>query len=979
MANTMQRDYKETLFLPKTSFAMKAGLPKLEPALQARWDQMQLYDQQRVASRGKPKFILHDGPPYANGDIHIGHAMNKILKDIINRSQQMSGKDAPYVPGWDCHGLPIEWQVEENFRAKGKKKEDIPRETFRRECRIWAAEWINKQSKQFQRLGVLGDWEKPYTTMSFDAESKIIAEFLHIARSGQLKRGSKPVMWSPVEQTALAEAEIEYHDKVSTTIWVRFPLSDPDLNADIIIWTTTPWTIPGNRAICFGPKLSYGLYEIESMQEITHPKTGEKIKPWGRPGQRLILADKLAEDIRQNARIESWKRLEDVKTEKLANASCHHPLRSIIPGNYDFDVPLLPGGHVTDDSGTGFVHTAPGHGAEDFEAVRQNLNRFPSKFDIPFTVDAAGRFTETAGHPLTGLAILETEGKKLGRDGPANNAVIALLIDAEKLLARGRIEHSYPHSWRSKAPVIFRNTPQWFISVGDAEDPKSLRAKALSAVDETEFYPATSKNRLRSMLIDRPDWLVSRQRAWGVPLTLFVHRQSGELLHDPRIDQCIIDAVSQEGADAWYNRPAQDFLGTEYDPADYEKIEDILDVWFDSGSTHAFVLEARSELSSPAEIYLEGSDQHRGWFQSSLLESCATRDRAPFKAIFTHGFTVDEKGKKMSKSLGNVVDPLKICNEQGAEILRLWVASANVVDDLRVGRETLKTAAGSYRKLRNTLRYLCGALDGYQSDKAQKFPVTELPELERYMLHRLTEVSSQVQQAFKKYDLTEAFHLLMNFCSQDLSSFYFDIRKDRLYCDPPSSPERQACLFVLDQLFAHLIRLLAPIFPFTTEEAWLARNPESDSSIHLTEFLLSDDIHLDIDLANKWHKIKQIRSVILGALEIERAEKRIGSSLEAAPVLYLLDAETAKLLDGLDMAEISITSQFQINICETLPDSVFQLSEHPNIGVRIERAQGKKCARSWRILPEVGSDPDFPDLSLRDAAAVREWDKQNAA
>ena len=706
---TEGRDSKSTLFLPETDFPMRAGLPKAEPEFLKRWEAADLYGQLRKASGGRPKYVLHDGPPYANGHLHMGHAFNKILKDLVVRSHQMMGFDSNYVPGWDCHGLPIEWKVEEDYRANNRTKRDVPKAEFRAACRTYAEKWVAIQKEEFKRYGVVGDWNDPYTTMKFASEAAIVAEFLKFVDKGLVYRGSKPVMWSPVEQTALAEAEIEYHDHTSTTVWVKFPVDPMSLvgekefvgafykGAAVVIWTTTPWTIPGNRAICFGPKIAYGLYEVTALEKVVDPKTGAELTPWSKVGEKLIVADKLWDSVKTAAKIAEAKRLGNALP---AGGKCAHPLKDY-HGGYTFDVPLLAGDHVTDDDGTGFVHTAPGHGQEDYIAY---VSAFGTQAEIPHTVDEYGAFTEEAPG-FAGKKILILEGKKVGQDGDANKAVIDALIQHNALLARGRLTHSYPHSWRSRAPVIFRNTPQWFIGL-DKKMPEgtTLRETALVAIDATTFTPAAGKNRLRSMIEGRPDWLVSRQRAWGVPIAIFVNTKTGEILNDPAVNKRIVDAVKARGADAWFDTPSQVFLGSAGSDNEYEKIEDILDVWFDSGSTHAFTLEGRKDLKWPADLYLEGSDQHRGWFHSSLLESCGTRGRAPYNGVLTHGFVLDEQGRKMSKSLGNVVDPADIMKEYGADILRIWVASSDYSDDLRIGKEMIGSAVDAYRKMRNTIR-----------------------------------------------------------------------------------------------------------------------------------------------------------------------------------------------------------------------------------------------------------------------------------
>ncbi|MEM8987469.1 MAG: isoleucine--tRNA ligase [Pseudomonadota bacterium] len=951
------RDYKSTLFLPETDFPMRAGLPKKEPELLARWAEMGLYKRLREDAAGRPQFVLHDGPPYANGHLHTGHALNKILKDFVVRTRQMMGCDSNYVPGWDCHGLPIEWKVEEAYRAKGKAKRDVPVEEFRAACRAYAEKWVGIQNKEFQRLGIEGDWSRPYTTMAFAAEASIVEEFLKFVMSGAVYRGSKPVMWSPVEETALAEAEVEYADHVSPTIWVKFSVQPekagggaaPEALADakVVIWTTTPWTIPGNRAVCYSKRIAYGLYEVTEAPEDN----------WALPGDKIVLADALAEDVKNAARIEGWTRVCDVTAEDLEGLVLKHPFNG---EGYDFDVPMLAGDHVTDEAGTGFVHTAPGHGADDYLVWRMN-----GYTEIPETVGPDGAYFDDV--PLFGgQGVLVTEGKKKGKDGPANSAVIDKLVEKNALLARGRLTHSYPHSWRSKAPLIFRNTPQWFVSMDRQEEGGTLREKALAAISDTKFYPPQGENRIRAMVADRPDWLLSRQRAWGVPLAMFVSK-SGEILKDEAVNARIIAAVKDRGADAWFETPAEEFLGDAHNPDDYEKVTDILDVWFDSGSTHSFVLEQRPDLKWPADVYLEGSDQHRGWFQSSLLEACGTRGRAPYDAVVTHGFLLDEEGRKMSKSLGNSVDPEQVIKQSGAEILRIWVANSDYTEDLRIGPEILKSATDSYRKLRNTVRYLLGALSGF--DESERVSVTQMPELERYMLHSLHVLDEEVRAAYEAYDYRGAFSKLFHFCTVDLSAFYFDIRKDSLYCDRPDDPRRKACRTVMDEVFSCLTAWLAPICCFTMEEAWLTRNPSTTASVHLRQFPVTPEAWRDEALAGKWSKIRTVRRVVTGALEIERREKRIGSSLEAAPTIYVSDADLFAAVDEADLAEIGITSSAILD-SEEGPANAFRLDDVSGVAVLPGMAEGAKCRRCWRILPEVGAHPVYKDLCYRCADAV---------
>jgi isoleucyl-tRNA synthetase len=957
------RDYRETVFLPETPFPMRAGLPQKEPEILAAWEGQDLYNSIRKARQaaGAPLFVLHDGPPYANGAIHIGHALNKILKDFVVRSRFLLGYDVDYVPGWDCHGLPIEWKIEEEYRGKGRRKDEVPVAEFRERCREFAAGWIDVQGAEFRRLGVLGDWEHRYATMDFSSEATIVAEFHKFVVSGQLYRGSKPVMWSPVERTALAEAEVEYHDHVSPTVWVKFPVtqgSDAAMGASVVIWTTTPWTMPANRAISYNPDVAYGVYQVEAME------TDLAFEPWAKPGDKLIVADKLADDVRSAAKVAEWRRVETIDPEGMV---CAHPLAALDPG-YGFAVPLLPGDHVTDDAGTGFVHTAPGHGQDDYLVWLAHGHR-----EIPETVDPDGAYFPDV--PLFGgLKVLETEGKKAGKFGPANGAVMDKLIEAGNLLARGRLEHSYPHSWRSKAPVIFRNTPQWFIRMDDAIEggETSLRERALNAIDATEFFPAQGRNRIRGMVEGRPDWLISRQRAWGSPLAIFVDKETGQPLSDPLVSARICDALATDGADAWFTRPARDFLGN-HDPDRYEKVDDILDVWFDSGSTHAFTIEGRADSHWPADLYLEGSDQHRGWFQSSLLEACGTRGRAPYKAVLTHGFTLDEKGEKMAKSGGNSISPQTITKESGAEILRLWAAMVDYAEDQRIGKTILQTTIDGYRKLRNTVRYLLGGLEGFS--EAERVAMDDMPPLERFILHRLWQLDAEVRSAYAEYRFQDVWRPLADFCSNDLSALYFDIRRDALYCDRPDSLTRRACRTVMDLVFERLTAWLSPLAIFTMEEAWTTRFPGQGSNclrvIPETPAAWRNDAE-----AARWDKVQAVTRAVTGALEIERREKRLGAALEAAPKVWIADPGLMAAFEGLDAAEVFRSSQASLVAGEG-PAGAFKLDGEPSVAVEPLLAQGRKCARSWRILPEVGTDPRYPDLSLRDADAVAWWDEQH--
>jgi len=1012
-----KRDYSETLFLPQTDFPMRAGLPQREPEILARWEKADLYKQLRQAAKGKEKFILHDGPPYANGNIHIGHALNKILKDVVTRSQQMLGYDSNYVPGWDCHGLPIEWKIEEeNYRSKNKPKPDFSDAAalveFRQECRAFAEKWIGVQREEFKRLGVEGDWAHPYTTMDNFAEAQIARELLKFAANGTLYRGSKPVMWSVVEKTALAEAEVEYEDYTSDTVWVKFPVSNvpwgpqgkrlepgkeipvmhPMLpeGVSVVIWTTTPWTLPGNRAISFSSKINYGLYEV----------TDAPPDNWARRGDKFILADKLAGEVFRQARVVSYTRLDSVSAATLNQMTCAHPLRG---KGYDFLVPLFDGHHVTDDTGTGFVHTAPGHGREDFDIWMENkslLDAAGINTTIPYTVDENGALTEAAPG-FTGKRVINDKGEK----GDANEAVIKALIDAHMLIARGRLKHQYPHSWRSKKPVIFRNTPQWFIGMdkpitgghirwspdSGAASSDTLRNRALKAISDTRWVPAAGQNRITGMIESRPDWVISRQRAWGVPIAVFIKEKpdgSVDILQDPEVEVRIVEAFEEEGADAWYKPgAAKRFLGKLANDG-WKKVDDILDVWFDSGSTHAFVLEDPIHFPTLAGIkrkvdggqdtvmYLEGSDQHRGWFHSSLLESCGTRARAPFDVVLTHGFVLDEQGRKMSKSMGNVTAPQDVIKQSGADILRMWVCSSDYADDLRIGPEILKTTIETYRKLRNTVRWMLGSLAHFHEDERVKFE--QMPELERLMLHRLAELDELVRKAYADFDYKRIFSALSAFMTSDLSAFYFDIRKDALYCDPYSSTTRKACLTVLDHLFHCTVVWLAPMLCFTAEETWASRYGADAKSVHLELFPEVPAAWRDNKLADKWRKVRTVRRVVTGALEIDRAQKRIGSSLEAHPIVLVADEDLFEAVVGVDLAEVCITSALTLrNVGSS--DGAFSLPDVPGVAVIPNLAEGTKCARSWKILTTIGADPEYPEVSPRDAKALREWETMRKA
>jgi len=973
-AETTTPDYKDTLNLPRTAFPMRAGLPKREPAWLERWERIGVYDRLRGTTR--PPFTLHDGPPYANGNLHIGHALNKTIKDIIVRSHQMMGHDARYVPGWDCHGLPIEWKIEEQYRKKGKNKDDVDIVEFRQECRAFADHWIDVQRSEFKRLGITGNWDDPYLTMDFHAERVIAEEFQKFLMNGTLYQGSKPVMWSPIEQTALAEAEVEYHDKESFTVWVKFEVQqvealdnerlEPLLGSFVVIWTTTPWTIPSNKAVVYGEDVSYGLYEIIGRPE----------ECWARIGERYVLADKMAAEVLGRARLDEtmYRRLSDVDCRQINKVL--HPLAGIDGSASEWDEPrdFRAADFVSDEEGTGFVHCAPSHGMEEYELYR-DLGMLEQV--ITYNVMDDGKFRDDLPF-FGGKYILSRKGG----EGDANTAVINKLAEVGGLLARGKIKHSYPHSWRSKAPVIYRNTPQWFAAidrpVGDGLDTHgtTIRERALTEIDNVKWTPASGRNRLHSMMEARPDWVLSRQRAWGVPLTCFTKKGAlptdpDFLLRNEAVNARVLEAFEAEGADAWYKPGAKErFLGNDVDPEAYDQVFDILDVWFDSGSTHAFVLRDREDGTEDgiADVYMEGTDQHRGWFHSSLLQSVGTTGRAPYRNVVTHGMTLDEKGFKQSKSLGNITPPQDVINQYGADILRLWVAQTDYTADQRIGPEILKGVADSYRRLRNTMRFMLGSLADFT--EADRVPPEDMPELEKWVLHRLAELDAHVRTGYRAFDFQGVFQAIFTFATSDLSAFYFDIRKDALYCDG-NTLRRRAARTVLDILFHRLTTWLAPILVFTTEEVWLERYPGEKSSVHLVDMPKTPEAWLNPELAAKWENLRRARRVVTAALEVARRDKVIGSSLEAAPTVYVADTEMRAVLDGVqDLADIMITSS--ITVADGAgPDNAFRLPEVDGVSVVFAKAQGQKCQRSWKILPDVGTH-EFPGVCKRDNDALKE-------
>ncbi|WP_270731342.1 isoleucine--tRNA ligase [Shimia sp. Alg240-R146] len=947
-------EYKTTLNLPKTDFPMRAGLPKREPAWLERWEKIGVYDRLRE-KEGRTPFTLHDGPPYANGHLHIGHALNKTIKDMIVRSHQMMGHDARYVPGWDCHGLPIEWKIEEQYRKKGKDKDAVDIVEFRQECRKFAEGWIDIQREEFKRLGITGNWPDPYVTMDYHAEAVIAEEFMKFLMNGTLYQGSKPVMWSPVEKTALAEAEVEYHDKESFTIWVKFKVATPEASplagAYVVIWTTTPWTIPSNKAVVFGKDIAYGLYEV----------TGTPDESWANVGDRFVLADNLAGDVMTRARLDDtmWKRVGDVSGSDLEGVGLAHPLHGAEGGEGEWDDirDFRAAPFVTDTEGTGFVHCAPSHGMEEFELYR-DLGMLEQM--ITYNVMDDGGFRKDLPF-FGGTYILNRKGG----EGDANKKIIDKLVEVGGLLARGKIKHSYPHSWRSKAPIIYRNTPQWFASVdravGDGQDAlgTSIRERALNAIDqEVKWWPQTGRNRLYSMIEARPDWVLSRQRAWGVPLTCFVRKgklptDPDFLLRDPEVNGRVSAAFETEGADCWYMDGAKErFLGDGYDADEWEQVFDVLDVWFDSGSTHAFVLRDREDGTADgiADVYMEGTDQHRGWFHSSLLQSCGTNGRAPYRNVVTHGFTLDEKGSKMSKSLGNTIVPEKVVQQYGADILRLWVAQTDYTADQRIGPEILKGVADSYRRLRNTMRFMLGSLSEFT--EADRVDVADMPELERWVLHRLAELDHQVRKGYAEFNFQGVVSAVFNFATVELSAFYFDIRKDALYCDGDTL-NRRAARTVLDILYHRLTTWLAPVLVFTMEEVWLERFPGEDNSVHLVDFPDTPADWLNEPLAAKWAEVRDVRRVVTAALEVQRTDKVIGASLEAAPVVHVRDADVVEALKSVNFADVCITSDIVVTN-DPMPAEAFRLPETEGVGVVFERADGEKCQRCWKILPDVG-------------------------
>ncbi len=909
-------EIKDTILLPKTDFSMKADLPKKEPSILEKWEKDDIYNYLRKTSSQKEKFILHDGPPYANGHLHMGHALNKILKDIIVKYQQLLDKNSIYVPGWDCHGLPIEWKIEEEYRAKKKNKDDVPVLEFRKQCRDFANKWIDIQKKEFKRLGVIGDWDNPYTTMHYNAEAQIVRELGKFLENGGIYKGHRPVLWSVVEKTALADAEVEYQDHKSTTIYASFPISSsPNSKLEdhsIVIWTTTPWTIPGNRALAINENIEYLSLSFE--KDNTQRK--------------IIIASELKDNFLKENEIEKSSVNFSTKGKNLIGTQCKHPL---FDSGYDFEVPVLHGDFVTTEQGTGIVHICPVHGMDDFILGKKH------NLELPMTIDEGGLYYDHIP-VFAGKHIFKVDQDVCDEIKKCNN-----------FISQGKLIHSYPHSWRSKAPLVYKNTSQWFISM----ETNDLRKKAIKAINQTNFYPRQGQNRLRSMIEDRPDWCVSRQRVWGVPLPIFVNKKSGEPLRDNKVIERIAKVYEEEGGDAWFNSSPSRFLNPDYDENDFEQVKDVVEVWFDSGSTHSYVLEARNDLNWPASMYLEGSDQHRGWFHSSLLESCGTRGKAPFESILSHGFVVDGKGRKMSKSIGNVISPDEIINKYGADILRIWVVASDYSEDLKIDNKIINYQIDSYRKIRNTIRFLLGNLENFTPEKSVE--ITQMPDLEKYMLGKVSSLNTELKQLVGNHDYHGIYVKLLNFCTIDLSAFYFDIRKDSLYCDSITSNKRKSVSTTLHILFEFLTKWLSPVISFTTEEAWLSRKYNNKNSI-LTETIKNNDFVYENALQDNFNELKRVRKSVTASLELKRNEKVIGSSLQANVKLYL-SAKTQEILKDINLAEMCIVSNVEVEDISNKTKESLNFDEE-DIYVEISLAKGDKCDRCWTVLPEVKDDPN---------------------
>ncbi|PLY00554.1 MAG: isoleucine--tRNA ligase [Desulfuromonas sp.] len=922
-------DYKETLNLPETDFPMRANLPQREPEILARWQEIGLNDQVDSANKGKQSFILHDGPPYANGHLHMGHALNKILKDIIIKSKRMQGFYTPYVPGWDCHGLPIELKVDKEL---GKKKREMSKADIRRECRAYASQWVKIQGEEFQRLGIFGNWEDPYLTMSPHYEAQTARELAKLAERGSLFKGKKPIHWCSSCVTALAEAEVEYEDHTSPSIYVKFPYTDElpeSLGAlagkplNFVIWTTTPWTIPANLGVCLNPELNYVAID-----------TG---------AEYLVMAEGLYEQVLKALGIEDYSVAATFESPLFDNKNCKHPF-------YERNALIMLGDHVTLEAGTGCVHTAPGHGQDDY------IIGLKYGLEIYNPVDDYGRYRED----------LELFGGMKLKD--ANEAVCAKLEEVGALLSQSDIRHSYPHCWRCKKPIIFRATEQWFVGM----EQNDLRKKALEEIDKVEWIPAWGRDRIYNMVAGRPDWCISRQRTWGVPIIIAYCEKCGEALNDGKIMHHIADQFEATGSDVWFEQDASELLppGTVCPACGHDKFSkesDILDVWFDSGVSHAAVCEHRDELSSPTDMYLEGSDQHRGWFHSSLLESVGTRDRAPYKSVLTHGFVLDKDGRPMSKSLGNVIAPEEIIKKFGAEILRMWVAATDYRDDIRLGQETLQRLSDAYRRIRNTARYLLGNLNGY--DPARDMVADgELLELDRWALSRLARLISKVGSAYDRYEFHTIYHAVHNFCSLDLSAFYLDILKDRLYTSPKSSIAYRSARTTMYRIINALTRLIAPVLTFTADEIWQRLPGEREASVHLAAFPADISGYLNDELEARYEKIQKVRSEVSKQLELARAEKRLGQSLEAKVQLCVPDAYRA-LLDEYRELLPTYFIVSQVELVDELADG--KAGENiPGLSLLVTAADGEKCERCWNYATSVGEDTEHPTICDRCSAAL---------
>ena len=917
--NNQTKQLKDTVFLPKTSFPMKGDLARKEPLLVEEWKNAKIFEKLRDISKSREKFIVHFGPPYANGPIHSGHALIGILKDAVTKSYQMMGYNAPLVIGWDCHGLPIEWKIEESYLKQGKKREDVPVAEFMSKCREFAAKWREIQKEGFRKLGIISDFENPYSTMDKESEATICEKFFEILKKGLVYRGKKPVMWSVVEKTALAEAELEYYDKVSDAIFVKFPVvefsSEKFKDTFAVIWTTTPWTIPANKAIAYSEEFRYVILLVNN--------------------EKYIIAKDLIDSFVKNSGIEDYKIVAEFPGKELSGLVCRHPLNNL---GFTHKVPLLPADYVTSDAGTGLVHTAPAHGLDDFMLGK--------KFNLPLEdiVNDNGTFVEKLPY-FAGEHVFKVNPK-----------VIEELQKVGNLIKAYKITHSYPHSWRSKAPLIFRTTTQWFIKI----DP--IRENLLSEIDKTKWFPASYINRIKSMVEKRPDWCISRQRIWGVPIALFINKKTDEILIDDDVFNRIIESFRTEGIESWRTKPASYFLGEKYNPKDYYQVSDTLEVWFDSACSHHYVLEKRDYMKWPADLYFEGSDQHRGWFQSSLVESVCTKGKAPYKQVATNGFVLDKDGKKMSKSLGNVISPDDVTSKLGADILRLWCLNSDYSEDMRIGDEILKRQQDVYRRFRNTLRYLLGVLSDFDPNCEEVY--SDLPELEKFILLKLYKLNALLRKSIFNFEFQVFYSELHNFCSNELSAFYFDIRKDSIYCDSKSEKRRKASLYVMNQIFICLVHWLAPVLSFTAEEAWLAYPFNSEkNSIHLELFPEISEEWNNNAIEAKWKFVQNIRKTITETIEIEREAKTIGSSLEAEILLYSNNLENIKKLQSLDFSEISIVSKTTIVNAQVPSNAV--LNEETGIGVVVKKAVGQKCDRCWKILEEVKeTDSEFGKIKL---------------